>query len=142
MFHKILVPLDVNDKKSTKAVIPVALNCVHAFSSELYLIHVIPDYGLKMVEDYLPSSWFKQQKSKSIEMMKQAVEPLLPADVQPHYAVALGAVYDEVIAESKRINADLIIVPATRSELKSYMLGSNSSKIARFSECSVMVVRD
>lgn len=142
MFQKILVPLDLNDKQATTLVIPAALNCVHAFGSELHLMHIIPDYGLKMVEDYLPNSWFKQQKVKSIESMKKAVEPLLPESVTPHYSVALGAVYDEVIAASQRISADLIIIPATRSELKSYMLGSNASKVVRYAECSVMVVRE
>ncbi len=142
MFKKILVPLDLNDQHATKLVIPAALNCVHAFASELHLMHIIPDYGLKMVEDYLPNSWFKQQKVKSIDMMKSAVDPLLPSDVKPHYSVALGAVYDEVIAAAQRISADLIIMPATRSELKSYMLGSNASKVVRYAECSVMVVRD
>lgn len=142
MFKKILVPLDLNDQPATKLVIPASLNCVHAFGSELHLMHIIPDYGLKMVEDYLPNSWFKQQKEKSIATMKKTVEPLLPNDIEPHYSVALGAVYDEVIAAAQRISADLIIMPATRSELKSYMLGANASKVVRYAECSVMIVRD
>ena len=56
MYKNIIVPIDLSDKQSIKAIFPAAINLAKAFGSELHLVHIIPDFGTKLVEDYLPKN--------------------------------------------------------------------------------------
>jgi nucleotide-binding universal stress UspA family protein len=53
----------------------------------------------------------------------------------------MGSVYNEVLAEAKKIGADLIVVGSHRPGMATYLLGSNASTIVRHAECSVLVIR-
>ena len=74
MYKNIVIPIDLSAKYSWNAIIPQILSLVNAFGSKLYFIHVIPDYGLQMVEDYLPKSWFKDHAKKSSDTMKSLID--------------------------------------------------------------------
>ena len=65
----------------------------------------------------------------------------LPKD-RSHLHVADGAVYDQIIAVSRKAKCDLIVLASHRPELSDYLLGPNAAKVVRHSDCSVMVVRD
>ena len=142
MFKNIIIPVDLADKQSLKAVFPPALNFVNAFGSKLHLIYIMPDFGMKMIEDYLPRHWMSDQKQKYTNQFDEIVEKYVPKGVDVSYYIGRGAVYDEVIKYSESENADLIIISAVRPQLRDYMLGPNASKIVRHSSISVMVVRD
>lgn len=142
MFKNIIIPVDLSDKQSLKSVFPPALNFVNAFGSQLHLIYIIPDFGMKMVEDYLPRHWMSDQQEKYTKQFDDIVTKYVPSGVEVDYYIGRGAVYDEVIKYSMSANADLIIISAVRPQLRDYMLGPNASKIVRHSSISVMVVRD
>ncbi len=142
MFKNIIIPVDLSDKQSLKAVFPPALNFVNAFGSKLHLVHIMPDFGMKLVEDYLPRHWMSDQKQKYIKQFEEIVEKYVPTGVSVDYNIGRGAIYDEVIKYSESVSADLIIISAVRPQLRDYMLGPNASKIVRHSSISVMVVRD
>jgi nucleotide-binding universal stress UspA family protein len=142
MFKNIVVPIDLADKNSFKIVLPTALKFVRMFGSKLHLIYVMPDFGLRMVEDYLPRYWMNDQKSKYNKLFDEIIKNMVPADVTVEFHISRGAIYDEVINYSEKLNADLIMLSAVRPQLKDYMLGPNASKIVRHSSISVMVVRD
>ena len=141
MYKNIVIPIDLSAKYSWNAIIPQLLTLVNAFGSKLHFINVIPDYGLQMVEDYLPKNWLKDQKKKNADMMQALVDKYIPNDVDVDCHICKGAVYDEVIQYASNIAADLIILSAVRPELKGYMLGPNASKIVRHSQTSVLVIR-
>ena len=42
---------------------------------------------------------------------------------------------------AEKINADLIVMPAHRLKLQDYLLGTNTAKVVRHAQCSVLVVR-
>jgi nucleotide-binding universal stress UspA family protein len=42
---------------------------------------------------------------------------------------------------AEKISADLIIMPAHRLKLQDYLLGTNTAKVVRHAQCSVLVVR-
>ena len=52
-----------------------------------------------------------------------------------------GTVYDQVIRLADEIDANLIVVGGGREDLKDYLLGSNTARIVRHSDRSVMVLR-
>ena len=142
MYKNIVVPIDLSGKYYWDVMIPQILSLVHVFNAKLYFINVIPDYGLQMVEDYLPKNWLKDQTKKSHDTIQQLITKYIPEEVDVTTKIVKGAVYDEVIQYSASVNADLIVVSAVRPELKGYMLGPNASKIVRHAETSVLVIRD
>lgn len=142
MFKNIIIPIDLSDKKSSKVVFPPALNFANAFGSKLYLVHIMPDFGMKVMEDYLPRNWMKDQKHKYELLFQELIHQYIPTGIKVEFMIGRGAIYDEVINFSETINADLIMLSAVRPQLKDYMLGPNASKIVRHSAISVMVIRD
>ena len=73
MYKNIIVPIDLSDKQSIKAIFPAAINLAKAFGSELHLVHIIPDFGTKLVEDYLPKNWINDQKAKYNKQLQDLV---------------------------------------------------------------------
>jgi len=142
MYKNIIVPIDLSDKQSIKAIFPAAINLVKAFGSELHLVHIIPDFGTKLVEDYLPKNWINDQKAKYNKQLQDLVSLYIPEEIMVKCYIGRGAIYDEVINYSNKVNADLIILSAVRPQLRDYMLGPNASKIVRHSSVSVLVVRE
>lgn len=142
MFKNIVIPVDLNDKNSLKVIFPPVLNFVKAFKSKVHLIHIMPNFGMNMVEDYLPKHWMSEQKAKYSKLFDGIVEKYIPSDVDISYHISRGPIYDEVIKYSKKVEADLIVISAVRPQLRDYMLGPNASKIVRHASLSVMVIRD
>jgi nucleotide-binding universal stress UspA family protein len=142
MFKNILIPVDLSDKESIKVVFPAALNFVNAFGSKLHLVHIMPNFGMKMVEEYLPRHWMSDQKEKYNKLFDDMVKKFIPEGIQVEFHIGRGAIYDKIINYSEKLEADLIILSAVRPQLRDYMLGPNASKIVRHSSISVLVVRD
>ena len=141
-FKKIVIPIDLADKHSIRAVLPMALQLTQKCNSELFIIYIIPDFGMKVIEDYLPKHWVKDQKNKHEHQIKEIVKQHIPDEITVNIKVGRGAVYDEVIQYANDIKADLIMVSAVRPQLRDYMLGPNASKIVRHAGISVLVVRE
>ena len=142
MFKNIIIPVDLSDKESIKVVLPAALNFVNAFGSKLHLVHIMPNFGMKMIEEYLPRYWMRDQKDKYNKLFDGLVKNFIPEDVEVLFHIGRGAIYDEIINYSEKVEADLIILSAVRPQFKDYMLGPNASKIVRHSSISVLVIRD
>jgi len=142
MFKNIIIPVDLSDKQSVKVVFPAALNFVNAFGAQLHLVHIMPDFGMKLVEEYLPRHWMSDQKAKYNKLFDEMIKKFVPEGVKVDFHIGRGAIYDEVINYSEKLEADLIIISAVRPQLKDYMLGPNASKIVRHSSVSVLVIRD
>jgi len=142
MFKNIVVPLDLLDKPSVDIVLQKSVDLVRAFESTLSFIYVIPDFGMKAVEDYLPKHWIRDQKDKHNTQIIELIKRYIPSEIKVNINIARGSVYDQIIQYSNDIQADLIVVSAIRPQLRDYMLGPNASKIVRHSLISVLVIRE
>jgi nucleotide-binding universal stress UspA family protein len=142
MYKNIVIPVDLSDKKNLNSIFPPALHFVNAFGSKIHLIYIIPDFGIKMVEDYLPRQWLADQKQKYFKQMEELIAKFIPEEIKAECYVGRGAIYDQVISYADKVEADLIIVSAVRPQFKGYMLGPNASKIVRHSAISVLVARE
>lgn len=142
MFKNIVIPIDLYDKKSIKTVLPTALTFATSVQAKLHFIYVISDFGMKMVEDYIPKDWVVKQKAKYRKEVEELIKQYVPSEIGANCHIGRGSVYDTVIQYSQELQADLIIISAVRPQLKDYMLGPNASKIVRHSAISVLVVRE
>jgi nucleotide-binding universal stress UspA family protein len=65
----------------------------------------------------------------------------IPEDIQAKYLVAQGSIYRKILRMAEKIGADLIVMPAHRLKLQDYLLGTNTAKVVRHAQSSVLVVR-
>jgi nucleotide-binding universal stress UspA family protein len=142
VFKNIIIPIDLSDKQLVKTILPKALNFATNFQSKLHFLYIIPDFGIKMVEDYLPKNWAKDQKEKYRTQVTELIKQYVPKELEVEFHIGRGAVYDEIIQYANEVKADLIIISAVRPQLRDYMLGTNASKIVRHSSVSVLVIRE
>lgn len=142
LYKNIVIPIDLADKHLVEKVLPVVISFAKAFNAKLHFVYIISDYGLKMIEDYLPKNWLKDQKSKYDKQIRALVMPAISGEIKVDFYLGRGAVYNEIINYSNQIEADLIIISAVRPQLKDYMLGPNASKIVRHADISVLVLRE
>ena len=84
----------------------------------------------------------ENQKDKHVTQLDKLIVQYIPVDIKVEKFVGRGHIYDEIINYANNVNADLLIVPSIRPQLKDYMLGPNVSKIVRHAKISVLVVRE
>ncbi len=142
MYNHIIFPVDVEDKYSTKEAFPSVIKIAKAFNAKLTIMTVIPDYGTSMMREYFPKGWMKDLTSKAKIELNKTVAKYVPADLVVDQIVQTGAIYESIIQTSTEVNADLIIMPANRTELREYLLGPNTAKVARHAQISVLILRE
>ncbi len=142
MFKNIVIPVDLLDKQSVKPILQKALTMASLFEAKLHFLYIVSDFGIKMVEDYLPKNWIKSQKEKFKLQLEGLVRQYIPKEISVNCYVGRGPIYDEIIQYTNEVHADLIIISAVRPQLRDYMLGPNASKIVRHAGVSVLVIRE
>lgn len=141
MYKNILLPVDLSHDGGTRQSLSVAVEYAQAFNSALHLMTVVPDSGMSMVSQYFSKEAVKEIIAATGKALNDYGKENVPDDVEVHFVVTTGTVYESIIKAAKKINADLIIMSAHRPELKDYLLGPNAARVVRHSDRSVLVVR-
>lgn len=142
MYKNILVPIDVYDENSWMSHLPVALEMAKVFKSKLSIMTVVPDTGMALVTQYFSKDSAKKIVDETKEKLNRLVKEKVPEGIKVQYIVSTGNVYESIIKKAKEIDADLIVISASRPELKDYLLGPNAARVVRHSDRSVLVIRD
>lgn len=141
MYKNILLPVDLNELSSSGKILSNAVQYCRSFDAQLHIMSVVPDFGMAVVGSFFPDDYGKQ----AVEQAKEALEEFASkakeqgVDVETH--AGYGNIYEEILTMSKAINADLIIIAASRPDLKDFLLGPNAARVVRHAKCSVLVVR-
>lgn len=139
MYKHILLPVDLSEKK--QIALPVAIEYAKLFGAQLHLMTVVPDFGMSIISQYFPNKAEDTILEGAREALHKFSEEHIPGDIKVQHIVAQGTVYEVIIDTAKRLDCDLILMAAHRPELKDYLLGPNSARVVRHSDCSVLVVR-
>ena len=140
MFKTILVPVDLAELDVSRPALAKAVALAKLSAARLGLVYVRSILPVTFME-YVPPSFDEEQQADAEKGRAEvAKEGGLPAD-RVTTNVRMGSIYNEVLAEQKKIGADLIVVGSHRPGMATYLLGSNASTIVRHAECSVLVVR-
>ena len=142
MYKKILLPIDLYHENSWSHVLKSTLEIIHCFSSELYILNVVPDFGSSIVAQYFTSDKQDEMMKAAEKNLKEFVNNNIPEDIKVICVLARGTVYEAIISAANHIKIDLIIISAHRPELKDYLLGPNAAKVVRHSNISVLVARE
>ena len=141
MYNDILLAIDLNDESSWKRTLPLAVEYCRAFGARLHVLTVVPDFGMSIVGQYFPKGYEKKVADEIMQKLRDFVDEQVPEGIRVRHVVGEGTVYEVILSVAGKVGADLIVVSASRPELKDYLLGPNAARVVRHAECSVLVVR-
>ena len=152
MFKNIIIPIDIAKESSWKSIFPFAIAEAKSSNAKLNIMTVLDlnfvnmitsmnlDFGVKAYT--YPKNFRDEYIKKAEERLKVLIKENIPEDIKTECIVREGKIHSEVILVSKEIGADLIMVKSShQSKIKEYFLGVNSSQIARYANCSVLIIR-
>ncbi|MBV9112480.1 MAG: universal stress protein [Hyphomicrobiales bacterium] len=140
MFKNILVPVDIAEVDIAKLGFDEAVELAKLSGASLRLIHVRSPVPYAMNE-YIPAEYYDSDEKSVLKALEKIAAKLdLPKD-RVTVVSPFGSVYDEVLKEAERMNADLIVVGSHRPNWSTYLIGSNAANIVRHASCSVLVIR-
>ncbi len=142
MYKNILFPIDVTEPSSWKIALPVVLELVGAFKSQLHIMTVVPEYGMSIVSQFFPDKSEDALIKSATDALHKFTSEHIPPHINKRHVITQGTVYEAIIEAADHINADLTVMAAHRPELKDYLLGPNAARVVRHSGRSVLVVRD
>ncbi|MEE9209081.1 MAG: universal stress protein [Kiloniellales bacterium] len=106
------------------------------------LLTVVPNLGMTVVGQFFPEDFEKNVVEETEKQLAAFVAQRLPPGIEAQPMVALGTIYEEILAAAERTGADLIVMAAHRPGVQDYLLGPNAARVVRHFKGSVMVVRD
>ncbi|MEL7259378.1 MAG: universal stress protein [Pseudomonadota bacterium] len=141
MFKTPLLAVDLNDAKGMTRCAEAAANMARSEGVALHVLNVVPDSGMAIVGVMLePDHFEKIHQSVKSELEKWA-KASIASDIEVKLHIARGTIYDQIIKTANDIGSDAIFVGANRPELKDYLIGPNSARVARHAHQSVFVIR-
>jgi len=141
MYKSILLALDLNEQSSWDKSLPAAHDICRGSGGTLYLITVLPDYGMTIVGQYFPEGAEGDAVSAAEAELKKITAEHIGAGIAHEHIVAQGAVHEQILEAAERVDADLIVMAARRPGFADFLLGDNAYKVVRRYPHSVMIVR-
>jgi nucleotide-binding universal stress UspA family protein len=141
MYKTILVAVDTNDLDGATRVAKAASAVAAADGDRLHVVNVVPDTGMAIVGAALGPERVKQLMVEAKDSLREFCTQILPDVTPADIHLAEGTIYDSIIRTAKKIDADLIVVGSHRPELRDYLVGPNSARVARHAPQSVLIVR-
>lgn len=141
MLDNILLPIDLQQKKSWEKALPAVRKLIGA-DGTIHLLGIVHDFGSSMVATYLPKGFEKQ----ALEKMKSGLDDFarreLGEDVKVVTHVGHGHVAETILKQAKTLGVDLIVMASHKpDELRSILISSHAHAVVRHSPISVLVVR-
>ncbi|MEM1171970.1 MAG: universal stress protein [Cyanobacteria bacterium P01_H01_bin.35] len=138
----IVVAIDFS--QITPTIISQAETLARAFQSKLWLIHIAepePDFvGFKTGPQPKRDRWAEEFR-KEHKQIQDLAEELRQKGLDTVALLTQGSTVETILAEAKKLTADLIIVGSHgRSGIEKLFMGSVSEGILKDSPCPVLVI--
>ena len=140
-YKRILLPIDLGHASSWKKALPAAMDMARLYKAHLNILTVLPDMGMAVVGSFFPENFEKEARKKAEKALETWLKENMPENADADAYVAVGTIYDEIIAVADKLKCDLIIIASHRSGMKDYLLGPNAARVVRHAKQDVMVVR-
>ncbi len=141
MFKTLLLAVDINDEPGAEKCARAAVNMARTEGAALHVLNVVPESGMAIVDVSLSPNHAGAARNEAKTDMEIWAEKSLPGDVETQLHVSTGTIYDQIIKTANRLGVDAIFVGAHRPELRDYLIGPNSARVARHATQSVFVIR-
>lgn len=140
MYKNILLPIDLDENRDIPKTIETAIALSRLYDAQLYVMTVLPDFGMSIVGSYFKEGFEQDSKKHAKDVLREYIDKHF-ADVDIKMVVATGTIYREIIAAGDKLDIDLIIMASGHEDIEDYLLGSNAARVVRHSKQSVMVIR-
>jgi nucleotide-binding universal stress UspA family protein len=141
MFKKILLPIDLQETELAVKALRIATDEARKHQAEIYVMTVLPGYGLPLVASFFPDQAMKEAMKEVAKVMKRYIRDNLPDDIVTHPVITEGNPPEQILRQAKKIDADLIVIPSHAKGLTQVFLGSCAAKVVEHAKCSVMVIK-
>jgi len=142
MYKKILVPLDMEERRLNAQAVAVAEDLGAHFGASITALSAIPNFSENpLVASYFPSDAAQKAYSEACADFKKVVESQFKDPDAVKCVIVEGSPRKEIVKYVKEHGIDLIVMPARKNDLGKMLLGSNSSHVADHAPCSILIVR-
>ena len=141
MFKKILVPIDVEYPRTSKAVYDNAADIAKLSGAEIRLVSVRPGFGMPIVASYVTDEMKKEAKKEFINALKEFTDNNCGENVSSK--VLVGKHYEVILEMAEKWEADLIVVYHNHRRRINEAFSQNcAQKVVKNAECSVLRLRN
>ncbi len=142
MFKKILVPIDVDYPKTSKAVYDNAADIAKLSGAEIRLVSVMPGFSMPIVASYIT----EEIKKEATQDFKKSLEAFIKENCEKGnvtYKVVVGKNWEVILKHGEKWGADLIVVYHNhRRKINEAFSGTCAQRIVKNAECSVLRLRN
>ncbi|MBU8849816.1 MAG: universal stress protein [Desulfobacterales bacterium] len=141
MFKKILVPIDVDYPKTSKAVYDNAADIAGLSGADMHLVSVMPGFGMPIVASYLTDEMKKEAKEEFTNALKEFTDINCGDNVTAK--VLVGKHHEVILEMADKWGADLIVVYHNhRRKINEAFSQNCAQKIVKNANCSVLRLRN
>lgn len=137
----ILVAVDLQHDTPDGRVAEEAVKLARTHSAKTELVFVIPDQLDGYAQHYVPEEMRALVQAEAERDLKTFCESVDWEGRPVHHRVLRGVVYEKIIARAAAVKASFIVIGANRPNIKDLFIGPNAARVARHTDCSVLIVR-
>ncbi|KPQ26264.1 MAG: universal stress protein family protein [Halomonas sp. HL-48] len=142
MYHKILLPVDLNEESSWAKALPTAITLCQTFDASLHVVTVVPDFKMPMVGAYFPKDFSQKAHAAVKEAQHEFIQTHVPETINTQSVIVDGSPWEAIIKVGKQLDIDLIVMAShTKHKFVDYVLGPNAEHVVHHAKMSVMIVR-
>ncbi len=141
MFHKILVPIDVEYPRTSKAVYDNAAQIAELMNAQILLVSVMPGFSMPIVASFVTDEMKKEAKAEFSRTLKTFTDQNCGENVTAK--VLVGKHYEVILEMAEKWGADLIVVYHNhRRKINEAFSQDCAQKIVKNANCSVLRLRN
>ncbi len=141
MFKKILVPIDVEYPRTSKAVYDNAADIAKLSGAEVRLVSVMPGFSMPIVASFVTDEMKKEAQNEFKKALKKFMDSNCEDTVSAK--VLVGRNHEVILKMAKKWEADLIVVYHNHRRKVNEAFSQNcAQKIVKRAECSVLRLRN
>ncbi|MET0093553.1 MAG: universal stress protein, partial [Sedimenticola sp.] len=102
MFTKILMPIDLQETDLATRAVQTAIDEARKHGAEIYVLTVIPDFGLPLVASFFPDDAIKDAMKSVARELKKYIKANIPDDITAHPLIADGSPSEIILNQAKK----------------------------------------
>ena len=142
MFNKILVPIDIDYPKTSKAVYDNAAQLASLSDAEIRIVSVMPGFSMPIVASFVTD----EIKNEARNHFKKSLETFIEEnckDVEVSHMVLVGKHHEEILKMADNWGANLLVVYHNhRRKINEAFSQNCAQKIVKNADCSVLRLRN
>ena len=143
MFKRILVPIDIDYPRTSKAVYDNAAELASLSGAQIRIVSVMPGFSMPIVASFVTEEIKNEAKNHFKVTLEKFIEEHCQGTTKVSQKVMVGKHYEEILKMADKWGADLIVVYHNhRRKMNEAFSQTCAQKIVKNAECSVLRLRN